>query len=117
MSPLSGMAAASVACSAGLLLLLDDRRGVVLGTIGPLVAALATWVVVARAHARAPARVSGVMVVLFGVKMLAYPAYVVAVVLLLDAGSAAFVVSFTSQIVLLYGLEALFLRRLFAAAP
>jgi hypothetical protein len=115
-SPLAGMTAASMACAAVLLLLADDRPGVLLGMLGPLAAALATWIVVERTHVREPARVSGTMVVLFGMKMVLYPAYVVAVVLLLDAGSTAFVVSFTCQIVLLYALEARYLRRLFARA-
>jgi hypothetical protein len=115
-SPLAGMTVASMACAAVLLLLADDRPGVLLGMLGPLAAALATWIVVERTHAREPARVSGTMVVLFGLKMVLYPAYVVAVVLLLDAGSTAFVVSFTCQIVLLYALEARYLRRLFARA-
>jgi ABC-type nitrate/sulfonate/bicarbonate transport system permease component len=58
-----------------------------------------------------------ILIVLFGVKMVLFPAYVAAVVLLLDVRSTAFVVSFTAQMVLLYGLEALHLRRLFAGAP
>jgi hypothetical protein len=115
-SALPGLTAASASCGVVLLLVLGDARAVLLGTIGPLLAALVTWVAVERTHAREPSRVSGVMIVLFGVKMVSYPAYVVAVVLLLEAGSTAFVVSFTCQIVLLYGVEALYLRRLFAGA-
>lgn len=115
-SPLVGMTVASAVCGGVLLLLLDDRAGVLLGLLGPLAAALGTWIVVERAHAREPARVSAAMIVLFGVKMVLYPPYVVAVVLLLEAGSTAFVVSFTCQMVLLYGLEARYLRRLFAGA-
>lgn len=115
-SPVLGMTAASTMGGVALLLLSGDRRGVLLGTLGPLVAALATWILVERAHTRAPARVSGVMITLFGAKMALYPAYVVAVVRLFEAGSAAFVVSFTCQMILLYVMEALYLRRLFAGA-
>jgi hypothetical protein len=114
--PLAGMTLASAGCAALLTLLVGDLRGILFGTAGPLAAALGTWAAVARVHRRDPARVPGLMIVLFGLKMVAYPAYVVAVVLLLDVRSTAFVVSFACQIVLLYGLEAWYLRRLFAGA-
>jgi len=108
------MAAASAVCSVALLLLVGEVAAVTLGTIGPLALALGTWVAVARARLRSPGQVSGVMIRLFGVKMVLVPLYVAAVVLATPVGRVPFVVSFTSQLILLYVIEALFLRRLFA---
>ena len=110
------MAAASLACGAGLLLVVGpgEYRAVALGTLGPLAAALGTWIAVKGTHDRTPERVSGLMVKLFGAKLVLFAAYIAAVVLLLDAGNIAFVASFTCQYVLLHVTEALYLRRLFA---
>jgi hypothetical protein len=110
------MVVASLTAGVGLRLVTGPGTGwaVALGTAGPLAAALATWFVVERTHARAPGQVSGVMIRLFGAKLVLFGGYVAAVVLLLSAGTTAFVVSFTCQYILLHGLEAAFLRRLFA---
>lgn len=115
-NPVVRMTAASVVCGIVVWLVAgSDRVGdVVLGMVGPLAAAVGTWIVVERTHARAPERVSGVMVKLFGAKLVLFAAYLAAVVILLSAGHPAFVVSFTCQYVLLHAMEALYLRRLFA---
>lgn len=113
-NPVVRMAAASMLCALGLQALFREGMAVLLGTGGPLAAALATWMLIERAHARSPAAVSGVMLRLFGAKMVLVPAYVAAVVLLSAVRPLAFVVSFTCQSILLYAIEALYLRRLFA---
>lgn len=115
--PLAWMAAASVA---GWLVIVgiagaQHAWAALAGTIGPLAGALGTWLIVERAHARAPERTSGVMIKLFAAKMLLFGAYVAAVVVLLPDWTTVFVVSFTSQYILLHIMEAVFFRRLFSS--
>lgn len=115
-NPLIRMTAAGAALCAGLWLASEpgDGGAVILGMPGPLGAALVTWRVVERTHARAPERVSGIMIKLFGAKLVLFAAYIAAVVLLLASGNVAFVVSFTCHYILLHAMEAVYLRRLFA---
>ena len=47
-----------------------------LGMLGPLVSAVATWVVVARTYAAAPERLTGVLVTAFALKVVFFGAYV-----------------------------------------
>ena len=114
--PVAWMAATGLAC--GLLLRVFTGPGstwpVVLGTVGPLAAAMGTWLVVARVFVRAPAQVPGVMIKLFGAKLLLFAAYIATVVLLLLDETTAFVVSFTCQYILLHAVQAVYLRRLLA---
>ena len=87
-----------------------------LGMLGPLTGAVATWVIVERTHARAPTRTSGVMIRLFAAKVLLFGAYVVGVLASRPSWAMVFVVSFTSQYILLHFMEAVFLSRLFDTA-
>jgi hypothetical protein len=115
-NPVARMAAASVACWALVSFLAGgtNRSAVFLGMLGPLMAAVASWAIVERVHARAPERVSGVMIRLFGAKVVLFGAYVAAVVMLIPTAIVAFAVSFTAQYVLLHVMEAFYLRRLFS---
>lgn len=117
--PLIRMTAAGAVLCTGLWLAGGPGTGgaVLLGMLGPLAAAVGTWTIVERTHARAPERVSGVMIKLFGAKLVLFAAYVAAVVLLLASGNVAFVVSFTCHYILLHVMEAVYLRRLFAGGP
>jgi hypothetical protein len=94
----------------------DSSGAALLGLAGPLAAAVATWIIVERQHARMPGRTPGVMIKLFAAKVLFFGAYVAAIVLLVPEWAMVFVVSFTSQYILLHALEAVFLRRLFSSA-
>lgn len=87
------------------------------GMIGPLVSALATWVVAFRTYASAPERLTGVMVLGFGVKVVFFGAYLVAMLRGLELRPTTFVVSFASFFIALHVIEALFLKRLFVAGP
>jgi hypothetical protein len=111
------MAAGAAACLIVVLLVAgrDAQGAVLLGVPGPLAAAVGSWTILARARARTPERVSAVMVKLFAAKLVFFAAYVVLAVRLLDGGLKAFVVSFTCQYVVLHAIEAMSLRRLFAA--
>jgi len=116
--PLGWMAAAGFVCWGVLTLVMgpEGRSAVLVGSIGPFVAAAGTWIIVERLHARAPARISSAMIKLFAAKMLFFGAYVAAAVVLLPGATRAFVVSFTGQYIMLHFMEAVFLRRLFAGS-
>ena len=86
-----------------------------LGMAGPLVSAVATWLVLERTQAATPERLTGVMITAFGVKVLLFAAYVVVILALLGMRPRPFMLSFTGYYVGLHVVEALFLRRLLAA--
>ena len=86
-----------------------------LGTLGPLVAACGSWMVIERTMRRDPTQVTPMMLKLFAGKMLFFGAFVVAAVLGLRLRPVPFMVSFTSAFVVMYLLEAIYLQRLFAA--
>jgi hypothetical protein len=85
-----------------------------LGMLGPLVSALATWVVVARTAAAAPEKVTGVMVTGLVVKMVFFGVYVAGMLKGAGLRPAPFMVSFAGAFIALHAMEAGFLRRLFA---
>ena len=85
-----------------------------LGMLGPLVSALATWVVVARTAVTAPAKVTGVMVMGLAAKMVFFGVYVAGMLKGAGLRPAPFVVSFTVSFIALHAMEAGFLRRVFA---
>ena len=82
------------------------------GLLGPLVSAGATAVLTERAHRASSGRVMGVMLIALGVKVVFFGVYVVVMLRVLALRPLPFVVSFTCYFVVLYGMEALFLRRL-----
>ena len=84
------------------------------GMLGPLVSAVFTWVAVERTFKAAPERLTGVMVVAFGAKMVLFGLYVAAMLRLANLRPIPFVVGFTGYFIALYLMEALFLRRLLA---
>ena len=83
------------------------------GMLGPLVSAVATWIVVRRTYAAAPERVTGVMVIGFGVKAMFFGIYLVVMLRGLGLRPITFVVSFAAFFIALHVIEALFLKRLF----
>lgn len=83
------------------------------GMIGPLAAAVTTWLLVARTFHRNPAAVTGVMVTAFMVKALFFAAYVVAMIKLVGLAPQAFIISFATFFIGLYAVQAALLARLF----
>lgn len=115
LTPLAWMIGASVAAWAALSLSNRDLNPEVLfGMLGPLVSACATWMVVARAAATTPERVTGVMVTGLAVKMVFFGAYVVGMLKGAGLRPVPFVVSFAGFFIALHAMEAGFLRRVFA---
>jgi len=89
---------------------------ILLGMLAPLAAVIVSWVMTERIYTREPARVTGLMTVLFGVKMLFFGAYVALMIEVVGVRPAPFVASFTGYFVALYLTEALLMRRLFAGS-
>ena len=83
------------------------------GIIGPLLVALATWIVVTRAHRRDPAGVMNVMLAAFLAKAVFFGVYVVVMIKVLDLEPVPFIVSFAIAFVTLYAIQGLLFARLF----
>ncbi len=83
------------------------------GIIGPLLAALATWVVVVRAHRRNPAAVMNVLLAGFLAKAIFFGLYVVVMIKVLELEPVPFIVSFTAAFITLYAVQGLLFARLF----
>jgi len=83
------------------------------GMAGPLVSAVATWLVTARTFAVAPERLTQAMLLGFGVRVLFFGVYMVGMLRGLGLRPVPFVVSFAGFFITLHVVEALFMRRLF----
>lgn len=94
--------------------IVDHRSELLLGMIGPLLAAGATWLVVERASRQGPEQVTRRLVAAFGIKMLFFGVYVVLVSRVPDLNLVMFVVAFFAYFVALYAVQALLLRGLTA---
>jgi hypothetical protein len=118
MKPVWWMVAAGIGSWLITAAILDTRTWleVLAGMAGPLAAAVATWLLVARTYRQAPKRLTGLMAAAFWAKMIFFGAYVAVMLRPLALSPVPFVTSFTSYMVLFYLVEALFLRRLFAQA-
>ena len=105
-------------CAGAWLLLVAFAPGLnpeaLLGMLGPLASALATWIVVARTAATAPEKVTGVMVTGLAVKMVFFGVYVAGMLKGAGLRPVPFVVSFAGFFIALHAMEAVFLRRVFA---
>jgi hypothetical protein len=88
------------------------EAAVFFGMLGPLAAAAGTWLILARTARVNPAGITRVILSGFVVKALFFAGYIVMVLETIRADRTAFVVSFTGYFVLLYGTDALLLRRL-----
>jgi hypothetical protein len=83
------------------------------GIIGPVLAVLATWIAVTRAHRRDPAGVTNVMLAAFLAKAVFFGVYVVVMVKVLELDAMPFIVSFTVTFIVLYAVQGLMFARLF----
>ena len=92
----------------------ESNPEALLGMLGPLASALATWIVVARTAAAAPEKVTGVMVTGLAVKMVFFGVYVAGMLKGAGLRPVPFMLSFAGSFIALHAVEAMFLRRLFA---
>jgi hypothetical protein len=109
---MSGAAAASWLAATAVL---GRRFGVdvLLGMLGPLAAVLASWALMERTYRTSRERLTSVMIAAFAGKMVFFAAYVMFMLGVLALRPVPFVASFTGHFIGLYGMEAMYLRRLF----
>ena len=84
-----------------------------LGMVGPLAAVVVSWVIAERIWRANPERLTAVMIAAFAAKMVFFGAYVAVMLKVLAFRPVPFVASFTGHFIGLYGMEAVYLRRLF----
>ncbi len=95
---------------------INSDREVFLGMLAPLTATIGTWVLVDRTYRSRPERLTPLMVMAFGGKMVFFGVYVTLMLTVLTLRPAPFVISFTAHFIALHAIEALCLRRLFESA-
>ena len=84
------------------------------GMFGPLLAAIATWILVERGARTNPAGLTAVMMTAFFVKLVFFGVYVVVMLKGLRVAPIPFVTSFTAYFVGLYVAEGVLMHRLFS---
>jgi hypothetical protein len=116
MKPVAWMIAGGLGSWLAMAFVLDSRTWleVLAGLLGPLVAAIGTWVLVARTYRRVPAALTGRMSAALVGKMVFFAGYVAVMLRGLGLRPVPFVTSFTGYLIVLYAVEALLMRRLFA---
>lgn len=83
------------------------------GLSGPLAATVASWILAEKKYSRRPEALTTLMIVLFGAKLVFFAAYLAIMLRVLLLRPMPFVVSFTVYFIVLYLIEALYLKRLF----
>jgi hypothetical protein len=85
---------------------------VLLGIVGPLFVAGASWVLAERTWRREPERLTAVMIAAFAGKMVFFAGYVAFMLSVLSVRPVPFVASLTTSFIALHLAEALALKRL-----
>lgn len=114
----AGWMAAAAAGSAAVAVAVTGRQTaaeVLLGMAAPLAAVAVSWVLTERIYRRDPERLTGLLMGAFGGKMLFFGVYVALMIKVAGLRPVPFAISFTSYFIVLYLVEALLMRRLFAA--
>lgn len=117
MKPAWGMGGGAVLSALAVVVMpgMESDREVLLGMLGPLAAAIGTWVLVARTYASdRPERLTPLMIVAFAAKMVFFGVYVAVMLTVLSLRPTPFVTSFTVYFIALYAVEARSMQRLFA---
>jgi hypothetical protein len=116
MSPIAWMIGAGLTSWLAITAVAGDRLNpeALFGMIGPLVGTCLSWLSVARTHRSAPERVMGVMIVGFAIKLMFFALYVAAMLRLMALRPVPFVTLFVTYFIVLYAMQALFLKRLTA---
>jgi hypothetical protein len=119
MKPIAWMAGGSIAALLVATAVAGDRLRAELffGMLGPLLVAVATWVMAEWTYRRNPRALTGLMTAAFGCKLVFFGAYVAVMLRVVHLRPTPFAVSFSSYFIALHFVEALFLQRLFAGAP
>jgi hypothetical protein len=90
-------------------------REIWLGMCAPLVVAACTWILTERVYKQRPERLTSVMIGALAGKLIFFGAYVAVAIGVLHVQPVPFIVSFTGYFVALHLIEALWMKRLFAA--
>ena len=119
MKPIAWMAGGSIAGWLAASGVAGDQVRIELfyGMLGPLLVAIATWVMAEWTYKRNPRALTGLMIAAFGGKLVFFGAYVAVMLRVVHLRPTPFAVSFSSYFIALHLVEALFLQRLFAGAP
>src|SRR5829696_6706631 len=80
-------------------------------------ASLVSWLAMVRAYRSAPERLTSVMMLGFGAKLLFFGLYVAVMVRVVGLRPVPFVTVFTGYFIALYAMQALFLKRLMLIVP
>jgi CHASE2 domain-containing sensor protein len=86
---------------------------VMLGIVGPLLVAAASWIAAERTWRREPGRLTAVMVTAFAIKLVFFGSYVAFMLSVLSLRPVPFVASFMTSFIALHLAEAFALKRLF----
>jgi hypothetical protein len=117
------MLTGSVLSSLVLTILLGLKTGaeIWLGMLGPLAAALVSWIAMERQHRRRPEGLTGLMIKAFAGKMIFFALYITVLLGIRLVQPVPFVISFLGYFLSLHFAEAMGLRRLqvagLAASP
>jgi hypothetical protein len=86
-----------------------------MGMLGPLAAALASWIGMERQYKRRPEGLTGFMIKAFAIKMIFFALYITVLLSIRLVQPVPFVISFIGYFLSLHTVEAIGLRRLQAA--
>ena len=106
-------ASAATCLAIGLFLPRQTSIEVMFGMLGPLAAATISMILAQRTYQRRPEALTRFMIAAFGAKLVFFGAYVAVMLRVLMLTPMPFVISFTGYFIVLYLIEALFLKRLF----
>jgi hypothetical protein len=115
MRPLLALVIVSLASWLAASFVVDGQTSIeiLFGMLGPLLAVAVTWVLAARVSQRRPQAMMSLMVAGFAIKLVFFGAYLTVMLRVLSLRPVPFVVSFTGYFIVLYLIEALYLKRLF----
>ena len=116
MSSIAWMVGASLISWLAITVVAGDRLNpeALFGMLGPLVGSCLSWLSIERTHRSAPQRVMSVMIVGFAIKMIFFALYVAFMLRLMALRPVPFVTMFVIYFIVLYAMQALFLKRLTA---
>ena len=116
MSPIAWLAAAGLTSWLAVTVIAGDRLNpeALYGMLGPLVGTCLSWLTVERTYRSAPERLTAVMILGFAIKLVFFAGYVTVMLRVLSLRPQPFVALFVAYFILLYSMQALFLRRLTA---
>jgi hypothetical protein len=108
------MLTGSVLSSVVLTILLGSRTGmdIWIGMLGPLAAALASWIAMERQYRQRPEGLTGLMIKAFAIKMIFFALYVTVLLGVRLVQPVPFAISFLGYFLSLHTVEAIGLRRL-----